>query len=34
MYHSHYNLNQKPFQMSADPKFIWLGKKHAEALAT
>ena len=34
MYHSHYNCNQKPFQMTADPKFIWLGKKHAEALAT
>ena len=33
MYHVHYNLNQKPFQMTADPKFIWLGKKHAEALA-
>ena len=32
MYHSHYNFNQKPFQMTADPKFIWLGKKHAEAL--
>ncbi len=34
MYHSHYNFNQKPFQMTADPKFIWLGKKHAEALVT
>jgi general secretion pathway protein A len=34
MYLSHYNLSQKPFQMTADPKFIWLGKKHAEALAT
>ncbi|MGD1975169.1 MAG: AAA family ATPase [Desulfobacterales bacterium] len=34
MYPAHYNLNQKPFQMTADPKFIWLGKKHAEALAT
>ena len=34
MYHSHYSFNQKPFQMTADPKFIWLGKKHAEALAT
>ncbi|MGV7224693.1 MAG: AAA family ATPase [Nitrospinales bacterium] len=34
MYHSHYNFNQMPFQMTADPKFIWLGKNHAEALAT
>ena len=33
MYQSHYHLNQKPFQMTADPKFIWLGNKHAEALA-
>ena len=32
MYLSHYKLNEKPFQMTADPKFIWLGKKHAEAL--
>ena len=32
MYLSHYNFNDKPFQMTTDPKFIWLGKKHAEAL--
>ena len=34
MYLTHYNLNDKPFQMSTDPKFLWLGEKHKEALAT
>ncbi len=34
MYLSHYNLSEKPFQITPDPKFIWLGEKHAEALAT
>jgi len=34
MYLSHYNLKVKPFQMSTDPKFLWLGEKHKEALAT
>jgi type II secretory pathway predicted ATPase ExeA len=34
MYLSHYNLIQKPFEITTDPKFIWLGKKHTEALAT
>ena len=34
MYLSHYNLKIKPFQMSTDPKFLWLGEKHKEALAT
>ncbi len=33
MYLSHYNFSEKPFQLTADPKFIWLGEKHAEALA-
>ena len=33
MYLSHYNLKIKPFQMSTDPKFLWLGEKHKEALA-
>jgi general secretion pathway protein A len=32
MYISHYNLKEKPFEMTFDPKFIWLGKKHKEAL--
>jgi len=34
MYTSFYNLNKKPFQISSDPKFMWFGEKHKEALAT
>ncbi len=34
MYRSHYSLAKKPFQLSTDPKFLWLGEKHKEALAT
>lgn len=34
MYLSYYNLESKPFQMSTDPGFLWLGEKHKEALAT
>ncbi len=34
MYTSFYNLHVKPFQISSDPKFLWLGEKHKEALAT
>ncbi len=33
MYLSHYNFVEKPFQITADPKFLWLGEKHQEALA-
>ena len=34
MYLSFYNLKVKPFQMSTDPDFLWLGEQHQEALAT
>ena len=34
MYKSYYNLTKKPFQLTTDPKFLWLGEKHKEALAT
>ncbi len=34
MYLKLYKLNAKPFQITTDPKFLWLGEKHAEALAT
>lgn len=34
MYLAFYNLKYKPFQISTDPKFLWLGEKHEEALAT
>jgi len=33
MYLSHYDLVEKPFQISTDPEFLWLGEKHREALA-
>jgi len=33
MYLSHYNLKEKPFQISTDPRFLWLGEKHREAFA-
>lgn len=33
MYVRHYNLKQKPFEVVADPQFIWLGQKHAEAIS-
>jgi general secretion pathway protein A len=34
MYEAHYDLKAKPFQITTDPKFLWLGEKHSEALAT
>ncbi len=34
MYLSHFNLLEKPFKVSTDPKFLWLGEKHKEALET
>jgi general secretion pathway protein A len=34
MYLSHYNLDRKPFQLNTDPRFLWLGEKYKEALAT
>jgi len=34
MFLSFYKLNEKPFQITSDSKFLWLGEKHQEALAT
>lgn len=34
MYRTFYDIKAKPFQTSADPKFMWAGEKHKEALAT
>jgi general secretion pathway protein A len=34
MYLEHYQLKSKPFQITVDPRFLWLGEKHKEALAT
>jgi len=34
MYETYYNLKAMPFQITTDPRFLWLGEKHSEALAT
>jgi len=34
MYEKYYNLRAMPFQITTDPRFLWLGEKHSEALAT
>jgi type II secretory pathway predicted ATPase ExeA len=34
MYLSHFNLHEKPFKISTDPKFLWLGEKQKKALET
>jgi general secretion pathway protein A len=33
MYLAHYKLHHMPFQISPDPRFLWMGEKHKEALA-
>ncbi len=33
MYLNYYNLKAKPFQINTDPRFLWLGEKHQEAMA-
>jgi type II secretory pathway predicted ATPase ExeA/cell division septation protein DedD len=33
MYISHYRLAENPFQINTDPRFLWLGEIHQEALA-
>jgi general secretion pathway protein A len=33
MYLTHYDLKEKPFQISTDPRFVWLSESHKEALA-
>jgi len=34
MYVDYFGLTAKPFQITSDPAFLWLGEKHKEALAT
>jgi general secretion pathway protein A len=34
MYLKYYSLQEKPFQITADPKYFWMGEKQKEALAT
>jgi len=33
MYRHFYNFTSRPFELSPDPKFLWLGEKHKEGLA-
>jgi general secretion pathway protein A len=33
MYTSFYGLSAKPFKISTDPTFLWLGEKHREAIS-
>lgn len=33
MYLAHYNLKEKPFKISTDPKFLWLGENHREGIS-
>lgn len=33
MYLSYYSLKEKPFSISTNPKFLWLGEKHKEAFS-
>jgi general secretion pathway protein A len=32
MYLDYFNLTESPFQTSADPKFLWVGKQHQQVL--
>ena len=34
MYLSHFDLKEKPFKISTDAKFLWLGERHKEGLST
>jgi general secretion pathway protein A len=34
LYLKYYHFKLKPFEISPDPKFLWLGEKHKEGLAT
>jgi len=32
MYLTHFRMHEKPFKTGTDPKYLWLGEKHKEAL--
>lgn len=34
MYEDFFGLKKKPFQITSDPSFLWMGPKHREALST
>jgi general secretion pathway protein A len=33
VYLAHYHLKEKPFEMTTDPRFIWMGKRQKQVLA-
>ena len=33
MYTEHFGLNEKPFSISPDPRYLYLSQRHADALA-
>jgi general secretion pathway protein A len=33
MYTEHFGLNEKPFSISPDPRYLYLSRRHADALA-
>lgn len=33
MYQQHFSLNEEPFSITSDPKFLWLSHQHEEAFA-
>ena len=33
MYESHYGFSEKPFNLTPDPKYLYLSERHTEALA-
>ncbi|MEA1947480.1 MAG: OmpA family protein [Thermodesulfobacteriota bacterium] len=33
MYLAYYNLKEKPFKISTDPKFLWIGENHREGIS-
>lgn len=34
MYLAHFNFKERPFALSTDPRFLWIGANHRQALAT
>ena len=34
MYLAHFNIKERPFALSTDPRFLWIGANHRQALAT
>ncbi len=34
MYLAHFNFKERPFALSTDPRFLWIGANQRQALAT